>query len=59
MFPGYVVTFLLMCGGTASQLYFTVTDDEYFHGGFDYYIKPWNRSQPYLIGIMVGHILHK
>ena len=48
-----------MCGGTASQLYFTVTDDEYFHGGFDYYIKPWNRSQPYLIGIMVGHILHK
>ena len=29
------------------------------HGGYGYYVKPWNRAQPYLIGIVLGYILHK
>ena len=45
--------------GAASQIYFTYTDDEYFHGSFSYYVKPWNRSQPYVIGLALGHLLHK
>ena len=56
---GYITTLVLLAGGTASQIYFTIRDDEYFHGSFDYYVKPWNRSQPYLIGIVLGHTLHK
>ena len=33
--------------------------EEYFDGGYGYYVKPWNRAQPYLIGIVLGYILHK
>ena len=40
-------------------MFFTTRDEEYFHGGFDYYVKPWNRAQPYLIGVILGHTLHK
>ena len=56
---GYLVAGLLLAAGTASQLTFTVVDDEYFHGGFSYYVKPWNRSQPYIIGLLLGVLLHK
>ena len=56
---GYSVWLALFCAGTACQVTFTILDDEYFHGGFSYYIKPWNRSQPYLIGILLGIFLHK
>ena len=56
---GYILTGLLLAGGTASQISFTVLDDEYFHGGFSYYVKPWNRSQPYIIGLLLGILLHK
>ena len=56
---GYGLTGLLLAGGTASQITFTVLDDEYFHGGFGYYVKPWNRSQPYIIGLLLGIYLHK
>ena len=56
---GYLLAGLLLAGGTASQLTFTVLDDEYFHGGFSYYVKPWNRSQPYIIGLLLGVLLHK
>ena len=56
---GYGLTALLLAGGTASQISFTVVDDEYFHGGFSYYVKPWNRSQPYIIGLLLGILLHK
>merc|ERR1712013_852809 len=45
--------------GAACQIYFTIENDEYFHGGFGYYVKPWNRSHPYLIGILLGYVLHK
>ena len=31
----------------------------YDNGGYGYYVKPWNRAQPYLIGIVLGYILHK
>ena len=55
--PRYVL--LLLAGGTACQIYFTIVDEEYFHGGYGYYVKPWSRAQPYLIGIVLGYILHK
>ena len=55
----FFLTALLLAGGTASQISFTVVDDEYFHGGFSYYVKPWNRSQPYIIGLLLGILLHK
>ena len=50
---------LLIAAGAACQIYFTIENDEYFHGGFGYYVKPWNRSHPYLIGILLGYVLHK
>jgi len=56
---GHLTTLLLLAGGTACQIYFTIVDEEYFHGGYGYYVKPWNRAQPYLIGIVLGYILHK
>ena len=56
---GYTISGLLLAAGTASQIVFTVLDDEFFHGGFSYYVKPWNRSQPYIIGLLLGIFLHK
>ena len=56
---GFSLTGLLLTAGTASQIAFTVLDDEFFHGGFSYYVKPWNRSQPYLVGLLLGILLHK
>merc|ERR1711892_658724 len=56
---GFGLIGLLMAGGTACQIYFTIADDEFFHGGFRYYMKPWNRSHPYLIGLLLGYLLHK
>ena len=56
---GYALVGLLIAGGTACQIYFTIADDEFFHGGFRYYMKPWNRSHPYLIGLLLGYLLHK
>ena len=41
------------------QIGFTIVDDEFFHGGFSYYIKPYNRCQPYFIGLLLGIYLHK
>merc|ERR1719339_119812 len=55
---GYGLISLLIAGGTACQIYFTIADDEFFHGGFRYYMKPWNRSHPYLIGLLLGYLLH-
>ena len=56
---GYTVMGILMTAGTACQIAFTIVDDEFFHGGFQYYEKPWNRSQPYFIGLLLGILLHK
>ena len=56
---GYSVIGILMTAGTACQIAFTIVDDEFFHGGFSYYEKPWNRSQPYFIGLLLGILLHK
>jgi len=56
---GYGLIGVLIAAGTGCQLYFTIRDDEFFHGGFRYYMKPWNRSHPYLIGILLGYMLHK
>jgi len=50
---------LLLAAGTACQIAFTIINDEFFHGGFSYYVKPWNRSQPYLLGLLLGTALHK
>jgi len=56
---GYTLVGVLFTTGTACQIAFTIVDDEFFHGGFSFYIKPWNRSQPYLIGLLLGIFLHK
>jgi len=56
---GCAVVGLLLAGGSACQIYFTMINDEFFHGGFGYYVKPWNRSQPYLIGLLLGLLLHR
>ena len=56
---GFPVLGLLFAAGTACQITFTILDDEFFHGGFAYYVKPWNRSQPYIIGLLLGIYLHK
>ena len=56
---GYALIGLLIAGGTACQIYFTIVDEEFFHGGFRYYMKPWNRSHPYLIGLLLGLLLHR
>jgi len=56
---GYITSALLLAAGAASQITFTVRDNEFFHGGFGYYVKPWNRSQPYVVGLLLGYILHR
>merc|ERR1712179_398953 len=56
---GYITSAILLAAGSASQIYFTVRDEEFFHGGFSYYVKPWNRSQPYVLGILLGYTLHR
>ena len=47
---------------TAVPLYLTIQNDEELHGrsgASGFYTKPWNRFQPYLIGLFLGHVLHK
>lgn len=56
---GYLTSLVLLGAGTASQIIFTVKDDEFFHGSFGFYVKPWNRSQPYVIGLLTGYLLHR
>jgi len=56
---GQALLGLLLAAGTVCQIYFTIVDDEFFHGSFRYYMKPWNRSNPYVIGLLLGYILHK
>ena len=56
---GYSLIAIIIAAGTACQITFTIIDDEYFHGGFSYYIKPYNRCHPYFIGLLLGLFLHK
>ena len=56
---GYSLVAIIIAAGTACQITFTILDDEYFHGGFSYYIKPYNRCHPYFIGLLLGLFLHK
>ena len=36
-----------------------VTEQPY-NGDFeDFYIKPWNRFQPYIVGLLLGYVIHK
>ena len=39
------------------------TDPHFLEGyaqvGSDTYVAPWNRFQPYLVGLMLGYVLHK
>lgn len=57
---------LLVCGGfliaaTATPFILTWNDETQFYHGetYGFYQKPWNRFQPYIIGIMFGFLLHK
>ena len=59
-YVGVVVMNLLLVAFTITPFAITWSDrEEFFHGKQDdFYVKPWDRFQPYLIGLMLGFGLH-
>ena len=58
---GIVVSVCLLLIATVTPFTLTWTDEtQFFHGDVsDFYQKPWNRFQPYIMGLLVGYLLHK
>ena len=62
---GLVLSGIVTLASTAIPLSIVWADDEFFSkGGWSgdfvkFYSKPWNRIQPYIIGLVVGFLLYK
>ena len=58
---GVFLSALLLIASTVTPFIITWNDEtQYFHGSVgDFYTKPWNRYQPYIMGILLGFILYK
>ena len=55
-----VMAVICLTVSTVIPAYLTVKDNEIFNGDLlGFYVKPWNRFQPYLIGLFLGGVLHK
>ena len=60
-FPiGMTVSVVLLVVATITPFTLTWTDEtQFFHGDVtDFYQKPWNRFQPYIMGLLLGYLLH-
>ncbi len=60
-FPiGMAVSVVLLVVATIIPFTLTWTDEtQFFHGDVtDFYQKPWNRFQPYIMGLLLGYLLH-
>ena len=58
---GYGLSLILLVASTVTPFVLTwLDDDQFFHGDLeDFYTKPWNRFQPYLLGLGLGYLLHR
>ena len=69
---GYLLATVVYIGGTSLMAYLTIHYELGPENGFikhitpydfdeqrNYYEKPWCRFQPYLIGMLLGYVLHK
>ena len=69
---GYLLATVVYIGGTSLMAYLTIHYELGPESGFikhitpyefdeqrNYYEKPWCRFQPYLIGMLLGYVLHK